>query len=772
MANFNADAQFSINDFDLGFELSDVESEFQDNVNVSFQGGTYQDFYSITATDGSQSRQFEIYGTGFTVSQIQGLTVPTGGTINAVAEYDPSAASYRWYATGISTSVSTVVNALITSSTQDDLAIIQTGLAGADTITLSPFDDVMSGFAGNDTMRGNGGSDILDGGAGSDTALFSTNFADATVTFEGNVLVIATPTEGTDRLSNFEFVDFNGDVRSVTSLLPPNDPPVPTAEVVSATEDGTVVSGQLDATDLQGDTLTYSIVGSSVAGLTVNQNGSYTFNPSASAYESLSAGQTKQIIVNFSVSDGRDSASSTLTITVTGVNDAPFFGLSERSLSTSENTGVDFSLMATDLDGDTLTYTPSNPDHGTIVTGQTGIITYVPDAGFIGTDSFTYEASDGHGGTATQSFTVTVTALNAAPVIDDQNANLSTLADTAKTFTVSASDADDDTLSYSATDPAHGSISGGTNGQFTYTPDAGFTGSDTIHVTVSDGNGGSDTQTFTVSVGELIPSQHEFTLLASAGFVGEIGGFGDVFGTALGSEDITVLDVAGAVSLDPSFNKGGDVLHLSGDASDWNIVASSSSAILSDGDTFVEIPVGINGLAIAFDDGVRTLAIDTSIQSMRIGDQAFGEDRVQISATAQDIDLPTGSDPEAFAQLLMQPDGDVVAGGVLNVFGTSSGDETIDLHFGDVSFDPSFNKGGDLLQIDGSAQEFTAERVASNLILSSDTLQLDIPVGISGMTIAFVGGDDRTLLFDTDLNMIVLGDQPIGFDPIALAAAV
>src|SRR5690606_9433621 len=135
----------------------------------------------------------------------------------------------------------------------------------------------------NDRMTGGGGDDILDGGSGSDTAVFTTSFANATVTFEGSVLVIATPTEGTDRLTGFEFVDFNGDVRSVTSLLPPNDPPVPTAATASATEDGPVVGGQLVASDAQGDPLTFSQTGTPVAGLTINANGSYTFSAAGSA---------------------------------------------------------------------------------------------------------------------------------------------------------------------------------------------------------------------------------------------------------------------------------------------------------------------------------------------------------------------------------------------------------------------------------------------------------------------------------------------------------
>ena len=770
MATFQANTQFSIDNFSLGFEPSEAETDFQDNVNVSFQGGSYQDFYSLTATDGSESRRFELYGTGITTTEFQGLTVPTGGTIQAVAEYSESAGTYDWFATGLSTSVSSAVNALLSTGTSDDIAIIENGLGGNDTITLSPFNDVMRGYNGSDRMTGGGGDDILDGGSGSDTAVFTTSFANATVTFEGSVLVIATPSEGTDRLTNFEFVDFNGDVRSVTSLLPPNDPPVPTAATASATEDGPVVGGQLVATDPQGDSLTFARTGADVAGLTINPGGSYTFNPAGSAYQSLAAGQTQTITATFSVSDGRDSAASTLTITVTGVNDAPIFQTSAQTLTTAANTGVTFMVAAIDVDDDTLTYTPSDPANGSI-TLAAGVYTYTPDTGYNGTDTFTVQASDGNGGTATQTFTVTVVSDNAPPEISAEGTFLSTAPGAAKAFTVTATDEDGDTLNYTASNPANGSVTGGTNGQFTYTPDAGFNGTDTVTITVSDGNGGTDTQVYTFSVGELIPSLNEFAVLASSGFSGSFGGYGNVFGTTNGVEIITVVDVPGAVRFDPSFNKGNDAIRLAGDAADWTIVRSSSAAILSDGDTFIQVPAGVAGMAIEFDDGVRLLRIDTAAGTLRIGSQAFGEDAVEIAAPAQSIDLPAVGDDDASAQLIMQTNGEVVAGGMLNVFGTTSGDETIELLFGEAGFDPSFNQGGDVLMLDGAAQSFTAERVGSNLLLTSTEITIEVPVGINGMAIEFTGGDERILRFDTEVSSFVLGDQQIGFDPIALAAA-
>ncbi len=862
MATFVANAQFSIDEVDLGFYLDNVVAgAFEEDSNLSFFGSTYPDHFYVTANDGSENLRLDIYGQNIVVSFLGTIT---GGTINAVGEFDVNSSTQRWYATGFSADAATTFNAALSASNADDIAVIQNALSGADTLTLSHFNDTMSGYGGNDTIKGRGGDDELDGGSGSDTAILDASFAQATIDFDGDVVVITTAADGTDRLSNCEFVSFGGDVRSVASLLPPNDPPVVTAAAAAATEDGSTITGQLQATDAQGDSLVFARTGSSIAGLTINSNGAYSFNPSVAAYQGLGAGEMQQIVANFSVSDGRELASSTLTITVTGVNDAPSFQLSERSLDTSTGEPIQFVTTASDVDGDQLTYAVTSTTNGTLTAGAGGTFTYTPNPGFTGTDTFSVQASDGKGGTATQNFSVTVAALNSIPVIAQTgiqlltatnipkvfsvsatdpdgdtltysavdpahgsvsggtngqftytpdlgfsgsdsilvtvadgkggsatqtytvtvtetptntppviastDVNFVTKVNTAKGFTVSASDADGDGLTYAAADPAHGSISGGANGLFTYTPDAGYVGTDTILVTVTDGNGGSDVETFTVSVGELIPLQREFSLLASSGFTSSIGGYGNVFGTA-GNEDITVLGRAGAITLDPSFNKGGDIVRLSGDAADWEIAAAGSAAILSNGETFVEIPAGTAGIAIVFDDGARILRIDTEIASLRIGTQAFGEASVQISAPAQNGPLPTGSDPEAFANLLMQPNGSVVAGGVLNVFGTSGGDETIDLLFGDISFDPSFNKGGDLLIIEAPASSFTALVEGTSVFLSNGTLDADIPAGIAGLDIRFGSGDERTLLINTGLGAIVLGEQAIGLDPIALAAA-
>lgn len=168
---------------------------------------------------------------------------------------------------------------------------------------------------------------------------------------------------------------------------PPNVAPSAGADTASATEGGAVVTGSVAANDSDpdGDALTYSL-GAPVAGLTLNADGTFSFDPANPAYNGLKAGQSQVVTATYTVSDGRGgSASATLTITVTGTNDAPtaaanaYAATEDTTLTVSAASGV--LTGDADPDGDALSAVlVSGPAHGTLALNPDGSFSYTEDA--------------------------------------------------------------------------------------------------------------------------------------------------------------------------------------------------------------------------------------------------------------------------------------------------------------------------------------------------------------------------------------------------------
>ena len=102
-------------------------------------------------------------------------------------------------------------------------------------------------------------------------------------------------------------------------------------------------ASDVDTTDtLSVTSVTYAIDGGTAsatvpAGLTLTGN-SLTVDPSNAAFNSLAAGQTKTIVVNYTISDGHGGTiAQTETITITGTNDAPVVA---AALTSAANEGA------------------------------------------------------------------------------------------------------------------------------------------------------------------------------------------------------------------------------------------------------------------------------------------------------------------------------------------------------------------------------------------------------------------------------------------------
>jgi Bacterial Ig domain len=195
---------------------------------------------------------------------------------------------------------------------------------------------------------------------------------------------------------------------------------------------------------------------------------------------------------------------NTFVFAFAGVGGAAIFSPNavDDNLGTAANAAGSVNVLANDSDpnGDTLTVTTPAPAaaHGTVACAATGLCTYTPGAGYVGADSFDYAISDGHGGTDTATVHVTVSAVNHAPAASDLS--VATDQDTAAGVTLAATDADGDALTYAvAAGPTHGTLTG-SGASRTYTPAAGFSGTDSFTYTAGDGKAASNTATVSITV--------------------------------------------------------------------------------------------------------------------------------------------------------------------------------------------------------------------------------------------------------------------------------
>ncbi len=451
-------------------------------------------------------------------------------------------------------------------------------------------------------------------------------------------------------------------------------------------------------------------------------------------------------------------------------NSAPTAILAQ-SLSLNEDTPKQVVVTASDADGDPLSFTVGGVAHGVVTGGANGVFVYTPASNYNGPDGFTVTISDGKGGTVVQTVNLNVIAQNDAPTVAGTQ-SVSTTANTPRQISVVASDVDGNPLTYIAGGAAHGSVSGGANGAFTYTPNAGYSGTDSFLVTVSDGAGGTAGQAVSVTVSPppaQTSSANDFRLFAPDGFVGAVGGGGVVFGTG-GLQDITLLDRPGEVRFDASFNRGGDIIRLSGNAADYTVALSGSSAVFDDGDSRYSIPVGTAGTRLVFDDGVRNLALVGG--AVKFGGQTVTTTAADATAPTDNSALPGGANGASLARIFLAGGADVSLGGDQRVFGTTGAEHVTHLG-GDLVFDASFNRGGDTLSLAGAPSAYSAYVSGSSAVIVTPDGLITIPVGTTGMTLDF-GGVERSLRFDAASQTIRIGDLSItgatAASPIALDA--
>ena len=377
-----------------------------------------------------------------------------------------------------------------------------------------------------------------------------------------------------------------------------NDPPDAVNDSATVAEDSganaiNVLANDSTAPD-SGETLTITATTNGANGsVTITGGGTgVDYTPNANFFGSDS--------FTYTISDGNGgSDTATVNITVTNVNDPP--DAVNDAATVAEDSGANtINVLANDSfapdAGETLTIIAvTQGSNGSVaITGGGTTVSYTPNANFFGSDSFTYTISDGNGGTDTATVSITVTNVNDAPDAVDDTATLpedngatpinvlandSFAPDTGETLTI-----------YAKTDGANGTvtITGGGTG-LTYTPNANFFGTDSFTYTISDGNGGFDSATVTVTVTPVNDAP-----VANAG------------------PDQTVSCTAGVVTLDGT---------ASSDVDDPSITLTyvwkeGSTIIATGANPTVILPVGVHTITLTVTDPHGASSQDTVVISV------------------------------------------------------------------------------------------------------------------------------------------------------------
>jgi outer membrane protein OmpA-like peptidoglycan-associated protein len=342
------------------------------------------------------------------------------------------------------------------------------------------------------------------------TITMVTQPANGTVTFTATN-VSFTPALNFVGITTFTYTMNDGnngmDTATVTvDVRPVNAPPTANDDAFSVDEDSPVSTFLVLDNDTiapdTGETLTITAVTQPANGTVTSNASNVRFTPAANFHGTTT--------FTYTVSDGNGGFdTATVTVTVRPVNDPPDAVNDGFTVAESSSNNL-MDVLANDSTapdtGETLTIASvTQPASGT-VTFTASEARFTPAAGFSGTTTFTYTVSDGNGGSDTAVVTVTVTPVNDPPTANDDS--FAVLEDSAATtFFVLVNDttAPDvgETLTITAvTQPANGTVTF-TATNVSFTPAPNFFGTTTFMYTVSDGNGGSDTATVTVTVDPL-----------------------------------------------------------------------------------------------------------------------------------------------------------------------------------------------------------------------------------------------------------------------------
>ena len=272
--------------------------------------------------------------------------------------------------------------------------------------------------------------------------------------------------------------------------------PVITSNATFTADENQTAIGTVTATDADGSTLTYSLTGADASSVSISSSGVLTFN-SAPDYETKNS-----YAITANVADSDNTTTQDITVNINNLNDNVPVISSGASFNADENQTSVGTVSASDADGDSLSYSLSGTDAGSLAISNTGVITFNSAPDYEAKTSYSITAAVTDGATSvSQNITISIVNLNDnSPVISSGDTYNAAENQTA-VGSVTAADADGDTLSYSLSGTDASSLSISSSGVITFNsaPNYEVKNSYSINTSVSDGTN-SVTQNITVNV--------------------------------------------------------------------------------------------------------------------------------------------------------------------------------------------------------------------------------------------------------------------------------
>ncbi|GAB6069162.1 hypothetical protein JCM30760_02590 [Thiomicrorhabdus hydrogeniphila] len=503
------------------------------------------------------------------------------------------------------------------------------GLAGNDYLRGLSGDDYLLAGSGNDTLEGGLGDDTLYSESGNDYYLYSRgdgkdliqDFSgydrlvfgegitqeDVIIEQDGYDLLIGITEEGKSISELSDLIRIEGQFIAGFQIeqielysgeliqLNHNDVPDINSVSVSLLEDESF-SGQLSVNG-NANGLIYEVENSSeFASFSIDENGQYTYTPN----ENFNG----QDSVTVKVTNAKGQTDTeVLSFDVESVNDAPTVNNSAESILLQNIRSQNGVVSVSDVDGDALNYSVSTQAlNGSLTIDTEGQWHYQADDLYIGQDLAVVTVDDGQGGFVTQTLNFDVSV--STPVFDDNEVMLLEDNQASGAFNVVNPVGGD--LSYElVSSSANGALTLDSVGNWEYTPNDNYNGSDSISIKVTNEYGLSATSTLNFNIesvndAPVLDNDQETVLLQDVrSSQGKVNAF-DVEGDLL-SYVVTEQAVNGVISLDSEGN--------------WNYQANA-------------LYLGQDSAVITVDDGLggtvtKTLNFDINVSSPSLANSSI-----------------------------------------------------------------------------------------------------------------------------------------------------